>query len=207
MVAKLAAGKPVVFLVGNSEYWNGELRAGLVTAKGLANHLGITRLDDNAVDLAGFRFVGGTLWVDGRLSGSDTTPEAPTGDDIDVIHAGATRRMTMGDAIALHQKTRRALDQMLAASKGNQKVVVVTHHAPHPLCLPPEIRDTMEASVFASDLSELIEGRRPDLWVHGHIHRRVDFVHAGTRIICNAAGPGFDNPGFQEDWVVEVCEI
>jgi predicted phosphohydrolase len=204
MVAKLVAGKPAVFVMGKSEYWNEELLTGLAAAKGLAHDLGITLLDNNAVDLAGVRFVGGTLWVDGRLSGLNETLEAPTGDDIDVVHAGGARRMMVSDAITLHQKTRRALDQMLAARRRHQKVVVVTHHAPHPLCLPPQIRDTPAAGVFASDLSELIDDRQPDLWVHGHIHRRVDFVRAGTRIVCNAAGPGFANLGFQDDWVIEV---
>ena len=207
VMADLAAGKPAVFVMGNSEYWNEELHEGLAVAEGLAKHLGITLLESNTVHLVGVRFVGATLWVDGRLSGLDASPDAPTGDVIDVVHAGSVRRMmTVGDAITLHQKTGQALDRILAMPRGSlgQKVVVVTHHAPHPLCLPPEIRGTQEAGVFASDLSGLIEDRRPDLWVHGHIHRRSDITHAGTRIICNAAGPGFTNPDFQEDWVVEV---
>jgi Icc-related predicted phosphoesterase len=82
--------------------------------------------------------------------------------------------------------------------------VVVTHHAPHPLCLPPAARSAWAAGISASDLSALIEGGRPALWVHGHIHARLDITHAGTRIVYNAAGPGFTKPGFQEDWVIEV---
>jgi hypothetical protein len=173
-------------------------------AAGMAEQLGITLLDGNGVELAGVRFLGGTLWTDGRLSGIDATPEAATGDAIDVTHAGTVRQITIGDAIALHRKTRQALDRILVAPRDGWKVVVVTHHAPHPLCLPSDVRDAGAAGIFASDLSALIEDRRPDLWVHGHIHTRVDFTHADTRIICNAAGPGFTNPDFQEDWVVEV---
>jgi Icc-related predicted phosphoesterase len=204
MVARLAASKPAVFVMGNGEHWNAELHMGLATAKDHAEQLGINLLDGNAVDHAGVRFLGGTLWTDGRLSDLDATPAALTGDLIDVTDAGTVRRITFGDAITLHKKTHQALDRMLAASREDCKVVVVTHHAPHPLCLPPDVRDTSAAGVFASDLSRLIEARRPDLWVHGHIHTHIDFTHAGTRIICNAAGPGFTNPDFQEDWVVDV---
>ena len=109
----------------------------MAEAKRQAVRLGVTPLDGNAVELAGVRFLGGTLWADGRLSGIDATPDQATGDRIDVAHAGGARRITVGDAIGLHRKTRRVLDRLLAAPRDRRKVVVVTHHAPHPLCLPP----------------------------------------------------------------------
>jgi Icc-related predicted phosphoesterase len=205
IVARLAGGKPAVFVMGNHEHWDGVLHRGLAEAKRQAERLGVTLLDGNAVDLAGVRFLGGTLWADGRLSGIDATPDQETGERIDVAHAGGTRRITVGDAIGLHRKTRRAFDRLLAAPRDDRKVVVVTHHAPHPLCLPPEVRSAWVAGISASDLSGLIGSGQVDLWVHGHIHARIDITHAsGTRIICNAAGPGFHNLGFQEDWTVEV---
>lgn len=203
-VAMLAAGKPAVFVMGNSDYWNKELGAGLAVAKGLAGYLGITLLADAAVELAGARFMGATLWTDGCLSGAELTADSLTGDAIDVIQGGHVGRMTQGKARTLHREARQALDRMLAGSRRDQPVVVVTHHAPHPLCLPAEMRGTEEASVFASNLSTLIEEHRPDLWVHGHIHRCIDFTHGATRIVCNAAGPGLANPEFRENWVVEV---
>jgi hypothetical protein len=169
------------------------------------------------VELAGVRFLGGTLWAGGRLSGGrlsgiDATPDHETRERIEVAHAGGARRITVGDAIGLHRKTRRALDRLLAAPRDGRKVVVVTHHAPHPLCLPPAAcrlppgaRSGWVAGISASDLSGLMASRQVDLWVHGHIHPRIDITHPrGTRIICNAAGPGFRKLGFQEDWAVEV---
>lgn len=57
VVARLPAGKPAVFVMGNHEHWNGELLEGLAAAKHQAERLGVTLLDGNAMELAGHAFV------------------------------------------------------------------------------------------------------------------------------------------------------
>lgn len=82
---------------------------------------------------------------------------------------------------------------------------MVTHHAPHPLCLPESQRTGWAAGNAASDLSYSIDTGQIALWVHGHLHHTVDLTRpSGTRILCNPAGPGFANPAFSDDWIVEV---
>jgi Icc-related predicted phosphoesterase len=44
------------------------------------------------------------------------------------------------------------------------------------------------AHCYASDLSRLILDRQPGLWVHGHLHSRLDYAISDTRIVCNARG-------------------
>ncbi len=84
-------------------------------------------------------------------------------------------------------------------------LVVVTHHAPHPVCLPAAHRTGWAASYAASDLSALTDTGHAALWVHGHIDCALDTARpGGTRIVCNAAGPGFTNLAFRDDWVMEV---
>ncbi len=84
-------------------------------------------------------------------------------------------------------------------------LVIVTHHAPHPFCLPEADRSGWAAGNAASDLSELTDGGRAALWVHAHVHHRVDLARpGGTHIVCDPAGPGFANAWFREDLVVEV---
>jgi Icc-related predicted phosphoesterase len=115
----------------------------------------------------------------------------------------------MGDAITLHRHTRRVLGRMLAPPRQERPVVVVTHHAPHPLCLPPVARSAWAVGISVSDLSALIEGARPALWVHGHIHARVDISHVGTRIVCSAAGRGSPTRAFSRmgssRWTSDLC--
>ena len=80
--------------------------------------------------------------------------------------------------------------------------IVVTHHGPHPGSLPPPALDL--AHCYASDLSRLILGRQPDLWVHGHLNSRSDYAIGGTRIVCNARGHADEASGVDPALIVSV---
>jgi len=204
IVATLAAGKPAVFVMGNHEPWNGELQQERDVARRAAKSLGINFLDDSEAQVAGLSFVGGTLWADGRLSGEDAAPHRETGEQINLVREGAKCRITNGDEAILHTRTRGVIEATLARPRDGP-LVVVTHHAPHPVCLPPGLLTGWAAGHAASDLSPLTDGGQAALWVHGHIHDTIDITRpGGTRIVCNAAGPRFANLAFRDDWVVEV---
>lgn len=200
-VARLAQGKPAVFVLGNHEPWHRELGA----ERAAARHR-VVLLDDVEASLAGVRFVGGTLWADGRLGGQDTAPGQITGELVHVAGDGSgTRLITSGDQAAMHARTRGVVEAALAGPRDGRPVVVVTHHAPHPLCVPAAYRQHWVAGNAASDLSHLTDTGRAALWVHGHLHETVDLVRpGGTRILCNPAGPRFGNAAFRDDLVVEV---
>jgi Icc-related predicted phosphoesterase len=105
----------------------------------------------------------------------------------------------------LHAKARSTLERLLSKPRDERPVVVVTHHAPHPLCVPAESRGRWDAGRYASDLSHLTDSGRVDLWIHGHVHESVDLMRpGGTRIICNPAGSRVRNASFQPNLVVEV---
>ena len=206
-VARLAGGKPCVFVLGNHEPWHRELGAERQAARRAAARHGVTLLDDVEATLAGVRFVGGTLWADGRLGGQDTAPGQATGEMVRVAgEGGSTRPITNGYEIALHARTRGVIEAVLASPGPIAcPVVVLTHHAPHPLCVPEAYRRHWAAGNSASDLSPLTDSGRASLWVHGHLHESVDLLRlGGTRILCNPAGPRFGNAEFRDDLVVEV---
>ncbi len=201
VVARLANGKPAVSVLGNHEFWGREVGRERRATRRAAERRRITLLDDTAADIAGLRFVGGTLWADGRLAGPDATPALPTNEFIRV----GTREclITGADEARLHRRTRRVIEA--ATGQSGPPLVMVTHHAPHPLCLPEAHRTGWAAGNAASDLSPLTDSGRIALWVHGHVHTTTDLIQpGGTRIVCNPAGPGFINPAFRDDWVVEV---
>ena len=136
----MAGGKPAVFVMGNHEPWNGELQHERQVARRAAEELGVTLLDDNEVELAGVSFVGGTLWADGRLRGQDVRSDEDTGKRIRVTqHDGGTRLITNGAEVILHGRTRGVIEAAMARPREG-RLVVVTHHAPHPLCLPARQR-------------------------------------------------------------------
>ena len=205
VLQRLARGKPCVFVLGNHEHWNGEVSETIRDAKLAAKRHGIAMLDNGEAEVAGVRFVGGTLWADGKLGGLEATPAVRTGEQIDVAVAGATHPITAADAARLHAKCRGAMEKLPAMPRDRRPVVAVTHHAPHPLCMPEKYRRSWTAGISASDLSHLADRGDIALWVHGHIHDSIDFTRpGGTRILCNPAGRGFENPSFQDDLAVEV---
>ncbi len=205
-VARLAEGKPCVFVLGNHEPWGRELGSERAAARRAAARHGVVLLDDGEATLAGVRFVGGTLWADGRLGGQDGAPGQATGEQVYVGQdGGAMRLITSGDQAAMHARTRGVIEAALAGPGDGCPVVVVTHHAPHLLCVPAAYRRHWVAGNSASDLSHLTDAGRVALWVHGHLHESVDLARpGGTRILCNPAGPRFGNADFRDDLVVEV---
>ena len=203
-VATLADGKPAVLVMGNHEPWRGELQQERDEARRAAKRLGITLLDDSEAEVAGLSFVGGTLWADGRLAGKDATPLRETGEQIKMARGGAMSLITGGDEATMHGRTRGVIEAAMARPRDGH-LVVVTHHAPYPACLPSAYRTGWAAGNAASDLSQLTDSGQAQLWVHGHIHGTIDMTRpGGTRIVCNAAGPGFTNLAFRDDWVIEV---
>ena len=204
-VAALAGGKPAVFVLGNHEFWNREVTHERSAAQRTAARHGVVLLDDDITELAGLRFVGGTLWADGLLAGIDATPDQATGERIQVGQGRRTRPITGQDEAALHRRTRAVIESAAAQPADGRPLVVVTHHAPHPLCLPEAYRTGWAAGNAASDLSGITDTGRIALWVHGHIHDTVDLVRpGGTRILCNPAGSHFSNASFRDELVVEI---
>jgi Icc-related predicted phosphoesterase len=51
-------------------------------------------------------------------------------------------------------------------------------------------------------MTELIEERGPDLWMHGHVHRHADYRVGRTRIVCNARGHHDETTAFQPQMVI-----
>jgi len=201
IAARLADGKPAVFVPGNHEFWGREIERERQLMRRTAKRHGVTLLDDDAIELAGLRFAGGTLWADGKLAGEEATPDLPTGERIGV--GKSKRPITGADEALRHKRTRQVIEA--AMRQTGPPLVVVTHHAPHPLCLLPPYRAGWSAGNSASDLSRLTDSGRAALWVHGHIHDRVDLPRpGGTRILCNPAGLHFSNSDFRQNWVVSV---
>jgi Icc-related predicted phosphoesterase len=202
---RLAGDKPVVFVMGNHEHWNGVLDENLDLAKVLAREYQITMLEGEAVAIAGCTFIGATLWADHTLSLAGASPAAETGEHIDISHEGGAHLITVGDAVSLHHLAKAQLERLVEEADRSQPLVVVTHHAPHPDCLSADLRNTWSAGNSASDLSHIMATDHIALWVHGHLHHSVNIKRGkNTRILCNPAGPRFSNVSFDEALIVTV---
>lgn len=201
---------PILMVLGNHEFYGRHVHDERLTAADAARRHAVTLLDDGAAEIAGVRFLGGTLWTDFSLHGPAQRAGAMAVarqfmNDYRSIGLDAGRRLpfTPEASVEMHRRSREFLEGALAQAFGGP-TVVVTHHAPHPGSIHARFKDDPVNPAFVSDLSALIEAARPALWVHGHVHNSFDYRVGETRIVCNPRGYGSENPQFDPGLLVEV---
>ena len=206
-------GVRTVYTPGNHEfYWDGNddrytIYDQIERGRDLAARYDIDLLIDSATIIDGVRFVGGVLWTDMRTGSWSRDHAFNTSrrgmNDYKRIRRkqGKHRQLRPVDTLSMHQATRAFIAQTLADPHEGPNVVV-THHAPHPNSLRDQNEDLRWC--YASDMTELIEQSDPDLWLHGHIHRPVDYMIGSTRIRSNPRGYPGEDTGFNDQSVVEV---
>lgn len=210
LAANTPSSMPVVFTAGNHEYYGASVQESIRDARLLRDrHPRIRFLENEAVDIGDVRFFGATLWTDFRINGGD--PEL----------AMATAQTGMNDyrkikfsklpyqkfkpihAYRKHHESRAFLKSALAESS-TRKTVVLSHHAPSSRSIPAEFQGDPLSACYASDLEELIVEGQPSLWVHGHVHKRVDYRVGGTRVLANPRGYPGEGKAFDPQLVIEV---
>ncbi len=208
---------PVVATLGNHEFFGRDHSAARAAAARAAARSGVRLLDDDQTEIAGVRFLGGTLWTnyalyaEGDRRGVRNAMRAarigmPDHAAIDVesgMPNTIARRWQPQDALEAHRQTVGFLERALM-ERHHGATVVVTHHAPHPCAIQGPHEGDPLSPAFASDLSGLIARGRPTLWIHGHVHQRVDHMVANTRILCNPRGYFGEPTQFTPRLVVEI---
>ncbi len=220
--------RPVIYVLGNHEFYGWRTVPHLMAkarAKVADTHVHL--LENGAITIDGVRFLGATLWTDFCLAGDlhqDRTMRAAAEimNDYQRIRLPAdgysTRPIAPATTRAWHEASVAFLEQALIARPQTNsaqtpwaaaRTVVVTHHAPSPQSLGKPPPFDAEDAAYASNLSNLIGWA--DLWVHGHIHKRVDYGvarHKGgfTRVTANPRGYAHVAPvdGFDAGLIVTL---
>lgn len=207
---------PVVFVMGNHEFYSASLQNAQKNARMLAKSLGITFLDDNEAVIGGVRFLGSTLWTDFALFVGNDSPisieRAMAIARVSMADYGETtvldydrfRQMQPQDTLMMHQKSLAFLEAAFAEGSV-LPTVVVTHHGPHRGSVHARYATDDVTPAFVSDLSDQIARWRPLAWIHGHVHSCFDYVVGGTRIVCNPRGYQNENPDFDFHKVIEIA--
>jgi len=207
---KTFAGKPVVFVAGNHEFYGSKRPEQLAEMRTLAAGSNVHFLDCDAVEIGGAWFLGATLWTDYELHAEPGETQA---------QAAVSRQLAMGNvqhflqdhksirevsgrhgkwrpamAYAQHIAARVWLANTLAELRAQEPDfslakprIVVTHHAPAAEGLGDLLHDTLSPGYASRLPPEAFEG--VDVWIHGHIHKRQDYRHHhGSRILANPRG-------------------
>lgn len=197
--------KPVLYLAGNHEYYEGEFDAVQEAMGAAARKRSVELLDCSGVVLDGVRFLGCTLWTDYSLAPREERPAVieaarKLNPDYQLIQRGS-RAFSPEDAIALCSRHRAWLAAALAAPFPG-KTVVITHFAPHPRSIAPAYVGHRANPGFVLDLEDMMGSAA--LWIHGHTHTFFDYRVRGTQVICNPRGYPGEATGFKPDLIVEV---
>lgn len=201
---------PIVFVPGNHDVHDAALDAWDRGNENLIDR-GIHVLSSGqAVVIGGVRFVGATLWTDFELVGDRYASEAWAAlhmpEYLHVWKDDGSDTIWPSDTRAAHIQHRQAIESVLSVPHPGPSVVV-THHAPSPRSIQGRTPGVADAS-FASDLEGMMTRYRPELWVHGHLHRASDYMVGATRVVCNPRGyegpDWYDETGWDEGMVVEI---
>ena len=186
-IRKQFAGKPVIYVLGNHEFYRNAIPQLTEVLKRETNGSDIYVLENFAVEICGFTFLGCTLWTDFKLLPnpklSMLEADRVMSDFFLVDNSSEHRLLIAEDTAKFHAESIRWLKSELT-KRDPARTIIVTHHAPSAKSIPPYHAGSVLNAAFASRLDGLVASSRVPLWIHGHTHYNVDYLialHAYSR--------------------------
>lgn len=190
----------VVAVLGNHEYYRFP-KAGVEKAMTVleCKHDNLHLLNNSSVIIDGVWFAGTTLWF----------PNDPMNQMYE--HMLNDFSMIPDFKSWVYNECQAAVEFLDDVADGAD--VIVTHHIPSSAGVAPEYKGSELNRFFLCDLTNLIFGAQPPIWVFGHTHSSVRKTLSAqeddgeTDLICNPFGyatPGMVNPDFDPKLIIEV---
>ena len=209
--------RPVIYIPGNHEAYGQNIDRTFEEAKEAAAGSNILVLQNEAVVVAGVKFVCATMWTDFRLFGNPQIAMIVAGREMNdfkrILTEHDERLLQPIDTLRRHEESRAFIGRELAMPHAGSARVVITHHGPHRNAVRPGYENSLISAAYTSDLEDVIHAGRPDAWVYGHAHISDDRMIGDTRVVSNSKGYGpypkmglrtWDNPTFDPLLVIEV---
>lgn len=171
---------PVIFVPGNHDHYKKDADHYLseLIAQNSKQGTNLHVLQRETVTLFGQRFVGCTAWY-------TCIPHK------DMINDATEVTYAKQNVPILGRRDRDYLEETVYNTD-----VVITHYVPHVRSIAPQYAGT-DNRYFLVPYEDLIEERKPRLWLHGHTHTACDYtLSSGTRIVCNPRGYPGERTGF-----------
>ncbi|SKC08397.1 Predicted phosphoesterase [Sphingobacterium nematocida] len=199
---------PVIYILGNHEYYKGSYPKTLNKIKDASKGTNIVVLENDRFDFNGIRFHGATLWTDFSLFGDPVKYgimcQGKMNDYRMIRRDPSYSKMRSIDTFRLHQFSRLWLEDSLEESTSFRNIVV-THHAPSLKSIPTEFKNDYLSAAYASDMEEMITRFQPEYWIHGHIHTPIKYEIGATKIICNPHGYIDEKyNGYEKELIIEL---
>jgi Icc-related predicted phosphoesterase len=200
--------KPVIYVIGNHEYYGQAWPKHVDKLKTLAKGSNIHILENEKLSIDDMTFMGCTLWTDfrmfgdPRIAGYEATQKM--NDYKKIRMSPQYRKLRSVDIAAIHNRSITWLTNQVKEQKG-KKLVIITHHAPSKNSVPKHYQNDILSAAYASQLDDFVSASKAKLWIHGHLHVKSDYNIGKTRVVCNPKGyPDEFNDKFIPDFVLEV---
>jgi Icc-related predicted phosphoesterase len=198
----------VLYVLGNHDFWGGHLQLLPDEIKGLlAETPNVSLLHNDAIEIGGALFMGGTLWTDFDKENEQSLRKAPEYmiPDYREIRTGGYQRIKPHHILDEHYKTRAFFDGKFQENFAGPKVVI-SHHGPSPSSIHRKFYYAQGNEYYVSDLEELMYLYQPTYWLHGHTHESMDYIIDQTRVVVNPFGyHGYQtNENFKPDLRLEI---
>jgi len=199
---------PVIYVLGNHEYYKGSYPKTLNKIIEAAKHTNIHVLENKCIQIDGINFHGATLWTDFSILGNPryygSMCQSKMNDYKKIRRDPSYSKLRTIDTYNIHQKTMLWLERSLEEKKGELNILV-THHAPSILSVPEKYKNDPISSAYASNLEKTIEKYKPNYWIHGHIHEPKRYKINDTEIICNPHGYIDEKyNGYEKELIIEL---
>jgi predicted phosphodiesterase len=190
--AKATFSVPVIYVMGNHEYWHQRGFYKIVDKlKAATAGSNVHLLQNEAVVIDGVRFIGATLWADFNLTGlgpySKVVCHRALADYDAAIHLDDGTFLGTDEAMDEHFMSRDYIHTQLR-EQFDGKTVVVTHYGCSPKSVHPRWVSNLATPGYVSDLDYMMHECGPVLWIHGHVHDAFDYQVAETRVVTNPRG-------------------
>ena len=208
-----AEAKHILYVPGNHEYDNTDIDQARTFLARECDRRGITLLDPGATIIDDVHFIGATPWTDFLLDGMAREPGAHRIAGLriadfneTITYENRTKGFITCESARRHAEDRAVIEAELAdAQREGTTAVVITHHAPTPRSIATRFHGNPLNPAFASALESVIARYGPALWIHGHMHNKVDVTLGATRVLANPGGYNAEeNPDYDPQLCVEL---
>lgn len=194
---------PVIYALGNHEYYKGHIPRSLVKMQAAAaEHVHV--LENQCLVIGDVRFLVATGWTDFTSTGDYQAAMRECREwmsDFRQIRVGeGFSKLRPADLISLNIASRRFLAFELSKDFPG-KTVVITHHCP---------LEEVAGGGHEGHLAAAYYNRWDDLvaqagvWIFGHTHQAVDTMIKGCRVVSNPRGYPGERTGFVPDFTIEI---
>ncbi|MFT5163738.1 MAG: Icc-related predicted phosphoesterase [Alteromonadaceae bacterium] len=183
--------KPVLYVLGNHEYYRHTYPKLIDTLKSRAQGSDVIILENDIWQLDGVNFFGATLWTDFSVLGDPSIAgfhcQQMMNDYKKINRLPSYSTIRAMDIAGVHSNSRQWLGDALKSHRGERNVVI-THHGPSLQSVPEDRKEDIFISAYVSDLTDFIAEHQPHFWLHGHLHNSTDHIISSCRVLCNPKG-------------------